>query len=66
MAEEELKDCVVLVMENKQHLNSALSPNDVSDKMGMGELRTISWIIQGTSATTRKGLIEGLNKYFCI
>ena len=66
MAEEELKDCVVLVMENKQHLNSALSTNDVSDKMGMRELRTISWIVQGTSATSGKGLIEGLNKYFCI
>ena len=30
---------------NKQNLNGALSPNDVTDKMGMGKLRGRSWIV---------------------
>ena len=61
LAEEELKDCAVLVMANKQDLNGALSPNDVTDKMGMGQLKGRSWLVQGTSATTGQGLKEGLD-----
>ena len=61
LAEEELKDCVVLVMANKQDLNGALSPNDVTDKMGMEQLEGRSWFVQGTSAVTGQGLKEGLD-----
>ena len=61
LAEEELKDCAVLVMANKQDLNGALSPNDVTDKMQMGQLKGRSWLVQGTSATTGQGLKEGLD-----
>ena len=32
LAEEELKDCCVLVMANKQDLNGALAPGEVTDK----------------------------------
>ena len=35
LAEEELKDCAVLVMANKQDLNGALPPGEVTEKMGM-------------------------------
>ena len=59
--EEELKDCVVLVMANKQDLNGALNPNDVTAKMGMGQLKGRQWLVQGTSATTGQGLKEGLD-----
>ncbi len=61
LAEEELKDCAVLVMANKQDLNGALSPNDVTDKMGMEQLEGRSWLVQGTSAITGQGLKEGLD-----
>ena len=61
LAEEELKDCCVLVMANKQDLNGALSPNDVTGKLGMSELRGRTWLVQGTSATTGQGLKEGLD-----
>ena len=60
LAEEELKDSVVLVMANKQDLSGALSPNEVTDKMGMGQLKGRQWLVQGTSATTGQGLKEGL------
>ena len=61
LAEEELKDCAVLVMANKQDLNGALSPNDIADKMGMEQLKGRSWFVQGTSAVTGQGLKEGLD-----
>ena len=61
LAEEELKDCVVLVMANKQDLSGAMSPNEVTDKLGMSQLKGRQWLVQGTSATTGQGLKEGLD-----
>ena len=61
LAEEELKDCCVLVMANKQDLNGALSPGEVTEKLGMGALKGRTWLVQGTSATTGQGLKEGLD-----
>ena len=61
LAEEELKDCQVLVMANKQDLEGALTPNDVTEKMGMNQLQGRTWFVQGTSATTGQGLREGLD-----
>ena len=61
LAEEELKDCAVLVMANKQDLNGALAPNDVTKQLGMGDLKGRTWLVQGTSATTGQGLKEGLD-----
>ena len=61
LAEEELKDCAVLVMANKQDLNGALAPGEVTEKLGMGQLKGRTWLVQGTSATTGQGLKEGLD-----
>ena len=61
LAEEELKDCAVLVMANKQDLNGALAPGEVTEKLGMGALKGRTWLVQGTSATTGQGLKEGLD-----
>ena len=58
---EELKDCPVLVYANKQDLNGALAPGEVCDKLGMGDLKGRTWLVQGTSATTGQGLKEGLD-----
>lgn len=60
LAEEELKDCVVLVMANKQDLSGALSPNEITKKLGLESLKR-PWLVQGTSATTGQGLKEGLD-----
>ncbi len=59
--EEELKDCVVLVMANKQDLNGAMTPNEITDKLGLSQLKGRQWLVQGTSATTGQGLKEGLD-----
>ena len=61
LAEEELKDCFVLVMANKQDLNGALPPEEVTEKMGMREFKGRLWLVQGTSATTGQGLKDGLD-----
>ena len=39
LAEVDLKDCFVLVLANKQDLNGALPPNEVTEKLGMGQLK---------------------------
>ena len=61
LVEEELKDCCVLVMANKQDLNGALSPTEVTKELEMGEIKGRSWLVQGTSASTGQGLKEGLD-----
>ena len=61
LVEEELKDCCVLVMANKQDLNGALSPTEVTKELEMENLKGRSWLVQGTSATTGQGLKEGLD-----
>ena len=61
LAEEELKDSVVLVMANKQDLKESMSPNEITDKLGMSQLKGRQWLVQGTSATSGQGLKEGLD-----
>ncbi len=61
LAEEELKDCAILVMANKQDLNGALPPGEVTEQLGMGNIKGRTWLVQGTSATTGQGLKEGLD-----
>ena len=58
---EELKDCPVLVYANKEDLNGALAPGEVTEKLGMGQLKGRTWLVQGASATTGQGLKEGLD-----
>ena len=57
----ELKDCAVLVLANKQDLNSAMTPDEVMEKLGMGQLKGRTWLVQGTSAITGQGIKEGLD-----
>ncbi len=59
--EDELKDCAVLVMANKQDLSGAMSPNEITEKLSMSQLKGRAWLVQGTSATTGQGLKEGLD-----
>lgn len=61
LAEEELKDCVLLVMANKQDLKDAMNPNEVTEKLGLSQIKGRQWLVQGTSANTGQGLKEGLD-----
>ena len=66
LAEEELKDCAILVMANKQDLNGALPPGEVTEQLGMGKLKGRTWLVQGTCAITGQGLKEGLDWMACV
>ena len=53
---EEIKDCPILIMANKQDLNSALTPFEVKEKLEMEKLKDRIWLVQGTSAITGQGI----------
>ncbi|KAF6025527.1 hypothetical protein EB796_016163 [Bugula neritina] len=59
--EDELRDAVLLVFANKQDLPNAMSPSEITEKLGLQSLRNRSWYIQATCATNGEGLYEGLD-----
>ncbi|AWP08588.1 putative ADP-ribosylation factor 4-like isoform 2 [Scophthalmus maximus] len=61
LLEDELKDAVLLVFANKQDLPNALSVTELSEKLGLHDLRNKTWHIESTCATLGNGLYEGLD-----
>ncbi|KAJ1496849.1 Arf GTPase arl1 [Coelomomyces lativittatus] len=61
LEEEELKQAALLVMANKQDVPGALTPIEVSEKLGLTSLGTRQWQIFKTSATQGEGLTEALD-----
>lgn len=61
LAEDELRDAVLLVFANKQDLPHAMSVPEITDKLGLHGIRNRKWYIQSTCATTGDGLYEGLD-----
>lgn len=61
LAEDELKDAVLLVMANKQDLPNAMPVEEITDKLGLNKIRQRAWHIEGTCATKGDGLYEGLS-----
>ncbi|KAG5495966.1 hypothetical protein JIQ42_02846 [Leishmania sp. Namibia] len=61
LAEEELRNAVLLVFANKQDLPNALTTTQITEKLGLYSVRNRRWYIQGCCATTAQGLYEGLD-----
>merc|ERR1712072_871371 len=64
LADDEMKDAVLLVFANKQDLPNAMSTSEVADKLALHSApacRGRQWFIQSTCATTGDGLYEGLD-----
>merc|ERR1712107_201078 len=59
--EYEMRDAVVLVFANKQDLPNAMTAAEVTEKLGLHNLRHRQWFIQSACATTGDGLYEGLD-----
>ncbi|EGR28114.1 hypothetical protein IMG5_182990 [Ichthyophthirius multifiliis] len=59
LSEDELKDAVVLVFANKQDMG-VMNVTDITEKLGLHNLRGREWFIQGTCALSGEGLFEGL------
>jgi ADP-ribosylation factor-like protein 1 len=61
LQEEELKDAILLVFANKQDGKGALSGSQVSESLGLSEIRNRQWSVQETSALKGSGLFEGFD-----
>lgn len=61
LSEDELRDAVLLVFANKQDLPQAMSVAEVTDKLGLHNIRNRKWYMQATCATSGDGLYEGLD-----
>ena len=54
--EDEMRDAVLLVFANKQDLPNAMTAAEVTEKLGLHNLRHRQWYIQSASATTGAGV----------
>merc|ERR1712034_91604 len=59
--EDELREAALLIFANKQDLPNAMNAAEVTDKLGLHEMRNRAWYIQATCATSGDGLYEGLD-----
>uniref|UniRef100_A0A7S0ZU79 ADP-ribosylation factor n=1 Tax=Noctiluca scintillans TaxID=2966 RepID=A0A7S0ZU79_NOCSC len=60
VGDEELRGAAVLVFANKQDLNCALTPDEVTEKLDLHSFRDRRWHVQPACATTGDGIQEGL------
>ncbi|EIW76087.1 ARF SAR [Coniophora puteana RWD-64-598 SS2] len=62
LSEEELSGVPLLVFCNKQDVDGALKPEEVSDKLGLaGGETSRQWSVRGSCATRGEGLEDGLD-----
>jgi len=59
--EDEMHDAALLVFANKQDLPNAMTAAEVTEKLGLHNMRNRQWFIQSACATTGDGLYEGLD-----
>jgi len=56
-----MANSIILVFANKQDLRGAMSTDEVSEGLGLHDLRNRMWHIQGTCALRGEGLYDGLD-----
>ncbi|XP_063964528.1 ADP-ribosylation factor-like [Lytechinus pictus] len=56
---DELRDAIILVFANKQDLPNAMGTGEVTDALGLHNVRNRKWYIQASSATSGDGIYEG-------
>ena len=59
--EEELKEAALLIFANKQDINGAAAPNELTKILEMEKIHNRKWLVQGNSAISGQGLKEGLD-----
>ena len=60
LAEPKLEKVPILVFANKQDKNDALQPNEIMEKMQLGNISDRKWSINACVATTGEGVEEGM------
>ncbi|XP_043107705.1 ADP-ribosylation factor 4-like [Puntigrus tetrazona] len=61
LAEDEMRDALLLVLANKQDLPKAMPVHELTDRLGLHALRGRQWFVQATCAVQGSGLYEGLD-----
>jgi ADP-ribosylation factor protein 1 len=61
LSDDQLRDCILLTFANKQDLPNAMNAAEMTDKLGLHNLKQRNWFIQPCCATTGEGLFEGLD-----
>jgi ADP-ribosylation factor-like protein 1 len=61
LQEDELRDAILLVLANKQDARGALNAQQVSEALGLPEIKSRQWSIQETSALKGTGLFDGFD-----
>ncbi|EFY96547.1 hypothetical protein MHUMG1_10263 [Metarhizium humberi] len=56
----EMKDSLLLVFANKQDLNDAMDPKQVTEALELSKIKDKAWYVVPSCATTGEGLLEGL------
>ena len=58
---EQLKNAVLLVFANKQDIKDSMGAAEISDKLGLSQLKSHQWHIQSSCALTGEGLSNGMD-----
>lgn len=54
-----MKECLLLVFANKQDLPGAMSPTEITEKLGLLRMKDRSWYCHPSNALAGDGLFEG-------
>jgi signal recognition particle receptor subunit beta len=60
LKEDDMANCAVLVLANKQDVTDSATTQEVAKAMGLDQERKRSWYVQGCSAKLGDGLYEGM------
>lgn len=60
LGDREMKDCLLLVFANKQDLPNALSPQEVTDSLGLAKMKDRTWYVHPSNALAGDGLFGAL------
>lgn len=60
LEEEELRKAILMVFANKQDLEGAMTPAEISNSLGLSALKNRTWSIFKTSALKGEGLEEAM------
>ena len=60
LQEEELRKAILMVFANKQDLEGAMTPAEISGALGLSALKNRTWSIFKTSALKGEGLEEAM------
>ena len=58
LADNTLRVNVLLVFANKQDLPNAMTPAEITEKMGLDTIKNRKWFVQSSCATEGQGLLE--------